>query len=131
MKNDNKTPESLISKNFGFCTLEMLRGNCKTCKQDPLTSVICEDGLPHSDVVLLKKAQYDESIQALINMRLRPRVVQSSESVVGTRHISLSQAWQACQNAQSALDNAVSDAKQKLSSPPVTTEPSNDGNQLS
>lgn len=124
MKKDNKTPESLISENFGFCTLEMLRGNCKTCKQDPLTSVICEDGLPHSDIVLLKKAQYDESIQALVNMRLRPRVVQSSESVVGTRHISLSQAWQTCQSASAALDAAMEDAKTKLSN----SESSNDGN---
>ena len=124
MTKKQKSPEALIADKFGFCTLEMLRGNCKTVKQDPLSSLVSEDGLPHSDLVLLKKAQYDASVQALVDMRFRQRTVQSSESVVGTRHISLSQAWQACQSASSALDAAIDDAKTKLSTP----APSNDGN---
>lgn len=123
-----KSPEQVISDHFGYCTLEMLRGNCKTVAEDPLQDLICDDGLPHSDLVLLKKATFDASVQALVDMRFRPRVAASSDSVVGTRHISLSEAFNACKSAASALDSALSDAKEKLSTP-VETAPSNDGNQ--
>lgn len=128
-----KTPEQVIADHFGYCTLEMLRGNCKTVAEDPLQDLICDDGLPHSDLVLLKKANFDASVQALVDMRFRPRVVSSSESVVGTRHISLSEAFDACKSAASALDSAISDAKDKLSTPVETassndTAPSTDGN---
>lgn len=122
-----KTPEQVIADHFGYCTLEMLRGNCKSVAEDPLQDLICDDGLPHSDLALLKKTQFDASVQALVDMRFRPRVVQSSESVVGTRHISLSEAFNACKSAATALDNAISDAKDKLSKP-TETAPSNDGN---
>lgn len=123
-----KTPEQVITDHFGYCTLEMLRGNCKSVAEDPLQDLICDDGLPHSDLALLKKTQFDASVQALVDMRFRPRVVESSESIVGTRHISLSEAFNACKSAASDLDNAISDARQKLSKPTVTA-PSNDGNQ--
>lgn len=122
-----KTPEQVIADHFGYCTLEMLRGNCKTVAEDPLQDLVCDDGLPHSDLALLKKSQFDASVQALVDMRFRPRVVQSSESIVGTRHISLSEAFNACKSAATALDNAISDAKEQLSKP-VETAPSNDGN---
>lgn len=125
-----KTPEQVIADHFGYCTLEMLRGNCKSVAEDPLQDLICDDGLPHSDLALLKKSQFDASVQALVDMRFRPRVVSSSDSVVGTRHISLSEAFNACKSAASALDNAISDAKDKLSSP-ADPAPSNDGNQNS
>lgn len=123
-----KTPEQVIADHFGYCTLEMLRGNCKSVAEDPLQDLICDDGLPHSDLALLKKTQFDASVQALVDMRFRPRVVSSSDSVVGTRHISLSEAFNACKSAASALDNAISDAKDKLSNP-ADPAPSNDGNQ--
>lgn len=123
-----KTPEQVIADHFGYCTLEMLRGNCKSVAEDPLQDLICDDGLPHSDLALLKKSQFDASVQALVDMRFRPRVVASSESVVGTRHISLSEAFNACKTAASALDSAISDARDKLSKPD-STAPSNDGNQ--
>ena len=123
-----KTPEQVIADHFGYCTLEMLRGNCKSVAEDPLQDLICDDGLPHSDLALLKKTQFDASVQALVDMRFRPRVTASSESVVGTRHISLSEAFNACKSAASALDSAISDAKDQLSKPDVTA-PSNDGNQ--
>lgn len=122
-----KTPEQVIADHYGYCTLEMLRGNCKSVAEDPLQDLICDDGLPHSDLVLLKKTQFDASVQALVDMRFRPRVVSSSESVVGTRHISLSEAFNACKSAASALDNAISDAKDQLTKP-VESAPSNDGN---
>lgn len=122
-----KTPEQVIADHFGYCTLEMLRGNCKTVAEDPLQDLVCDDGLPHSDLALLKKTQFDASIQALVDMRFRPRVVASSESVVGTRHISLSDAFIACKSAASALDTAISDAREQLTKP-VDTAPSNDGN---
>lgn len=125
-----KTPEQVIADHFGYCTLEMLRGNCKSVAEDPLQDLICDDGLPHSDLALLKKSQFDASVQALVDMRFRPRVVSSSDSVVGTRHISLSEAFNACKSAASALDNAISDAKDKLSNP-SDPAPSNDGNQNS
>ena len=86
-----KTPEQVITDHFGYCTLEMLRGNCKSVAEDPLQDLICDDGLPHSDLALLKKSQFDASVQALVDMRFRPRVVASSDSIVGTRHISLSE----------------------------------------
>lgn len=121
------TPEQVIADHFGYCTLEMLRGNCKSVAEDPLQDLICDDGLPHSDLALLKKSQFDASVQALVDMRFRPRVVQSSESVVGTRHISLSEAFNAVKSAASALDTAISDAKEQLSKP-TQTAPSNDGN---
>ena len=127
-KTSVKTPEQVISDHFGYCTLEMLRGNCKTVAEDPLQDLVCDDGLPHSDLVLLKKANYDASLQALVDMRFRPRVVASFDSVVGTRHISLSEAFNACKSAASAFDSAISDAKDKLSNP-VETAPSNDGNE--
>lgn len=123
-----KTPEQVIADHFGYCTLEMLRGNCKTVAEDPLQDLVCDDGYAHSDLVLLKKASFDASVQALVDMRFRPRVVSSSESVVGTRHISLSDAFNACKSAASALNTAISDAKDKLSNP-VETAPSNDGNE--
>lgn len=123
-----KTPEQVIADHFGYCTLEMLRGNCKTVAEDPLQDLVCDDGFPHSDLTLLKKTQFDASVQALVDIRFRPRVVESSESVVGSRHISLSEAFNACKAAASELDNAISDAKEKLSKP-VETAPSNDGNQ--
>ena len=123
-----KTPEQVIADHFGYCTLEMLRGNCKSVADDPLQDLICDDGLPHSDLALLKKTQFDASVQALVDMRFRPRVVASSESVVGTRHISLSEAFNACKSAASALDNAISDAREQLSTP-ADPAPSNDGNQ--
>lgn len=126
-KTSVKTPEQVIADHFGYCTLEMLRGNCKTVAEDPLQDLVCDDGLPHSDLVLLKKANFDASLQALVDMRFRPRVVSSSESVVGTRHISLSEAFNACKSAASALDSALSDARETLSNP-VETAPSNDGN---
>lgn len=122
-----KTPEQVIADHFGYCTLEMLRGNCKTVAEDPLQDLVCDDGLPHSDLALLKKAQFDASVQALVDMRFRPRVVSSSDSVVGTRHISLSEAFNACKSAATALDNAISDARDQLTKP-VETAPSNDGN---
>lgn len=122
-----KTPEQVIADHFGYCTLEMLRGNCKTVAEDPLQDLICDDGLPHSDLALLKKTQFDASVQALVDIRFRPRDVSSSESVVGTRHISLSEAFNACKSAASALNNAISDARDQLSKP-VETAPSNDGN---
>lgn len=122
-----KTPEQVIADHFGYCTLEMLRGNCKTVAEDPLQDLICDDGLPHSDLALLKKTQFDASVQALVDMRFRPRVVQSSESVVGTRHISLSEAFNACKSAATALDNAISDAKEQLSKSSETAS-SDDGN---
>lgn len=125
-----KTPEQVIADHFGYCTLEMLRGNCKSVAEDPLQDLICDDGLPHSDLALLKKSQFDASVQALVDMRFRPRVVSSSDSVVGTRHVSLSEAFNACKSAASALDNAISDAKDKLSNP-SDPAPSNDGNQNS
>ena len=125
-----KTPEQVIADHFGYCTLEMLRGNCKSVAEDPLQDLICDDGLPHSDLTLLKKTQFDASVQALVDMRFRPRVVASSESVVGTRHISLSEAFNACKSAASALDNAISDAKDQLSKP-VDPAPSIDGNKNS
>lgn len=126
-----KTPEQVIADHFGYCTLEMLRGNCKTVAEDPLQDLITDDGLPHSDLVLLKKASFDASVQALVDMRFRPRVASSSESVVGTRHISLSEAFNACKSAASALDSAISDARVQLSKPvePVEPAPSNGGNQ--
>ena len=31
-----KTPEQVIADHFGYCTLEMLRGNCKSVAEDPL-----------------------------------------------------------------------------------------------
>lgn len=123
-----KTPEQVIADHFGYCTLEMLRGNCKSVAEDPLQDLICDDGLPHSDLALLKKTQFDASVQALVDMRFRPRVVASSESVVGTRHISLSEAFNACKSAATALDSAISDTKDQLSKP-ADTAPSNDGNQ--
>lgn len=123
-----KTPEQVIADHFGYCTLEMLRGNCKTVAEDPLQDLVCDDGLPHSDLALLKKTQFDASVQALVDMRFRPRVVESSESIVGTRHISLSEAFNACKSAASALDSAISDARVKLSKPDATA-PSNDGNE--
>lgn len=123
-----KTPEQVIAEHFGYCTLEMLRGNCKTVAEDPLQDLICDDGLPHSDLALLKKTQFEASVQALVDMRFRPRVVESSESVVGTRHISLSDAFNACKAAASDLDNAISDARKQFSNP-VDAAPSNDGNQ--
>ena len=123
-----KTPEQVITDHFGYCTLEMLRGNCKSVAEDPLQDLICDDGLPHSDLSLLKKSQFDASVQALVDMRFRPRVVASSESIVGTRHISLSDAFNACKSAASALDSAISDAKEHFSKP-VETAPSNDGNE--
>lgn len=123
-----KTPEQVIADHFGYCTLEMLRGNCKSVAEDPLQDLICDDGLPHSDLALLKKTQFDASVQALIDIRFRPRVAVSSESVVGTRHISLSEAFNACKSAASALDSAISDAKEQLSKPDQTA-PSIDGNQ--
>lgn len=123
-----KTPEQVIADHFGYCTLEMLRGNCKSVAEDPLQDLVCDDGLPHSDLALLKKTQFDASVQALIDMRFRPRVVQSSESVVGTRHISLSEAFNACKTAASALDSAISDAREQLTKP-SDPAPSNDGNQ--
>lgn len=122
-----KTPEQVIADHFGYCTLEMLRGNCKTVAEDPLQDLVCDDGLPHSDLALLKKTQFDASVQALVDMRFRPRVVSSSESVVGTRHISLSEAFNACKSAASALDTAISDAREQLTKP-VETAPSIDGN---
>lgn len=122
-----KSPEQVIADHFGYCTLEMLRGNCKTVAEDPLQDLVCDDGLPHSDLALLKKTQFDASVQALVDMRFRPRVVSSSESVVGTRHISLSEAFNACKSAASALDNAISDARDQLTKP-VEPAPSNDGN---
>lgn len=122
-----KTAEQVIADHFGYCTLEMLRGNCKSVAEDPLQDLICDDGLPHSDLTLLKKTQFDASVQALVDMRFRPRVVASSDSVVGTRHISLSDAFNACKSAASALDNAISDAREQLTKP-VDTAPSNDGN---
>ena len=124
-----KTPEQVITDHFGYCTLEMLRGNCKSVADDPLQDLICDDGLPHSDLALLKKSQFDASVQALVDMRFRPRVVASSESIVGTRHISLSDAFNACKSAASALDTAISDAKEQFSKP-VETAPSNDGNEI-
>ena len=124
-----KTPEQVITDHFGYCTLEMLRGNCKSVAEDPLQDLICDDGLPHSDLALLKKSQFDASVQALVDMRFRPRVVASSESIVGTRHISLSDAFNACKSAASALDTAISDAKEQFSKP-VETAPSNDGNEI-
>ena len=123
-----KTPEQVIADHFGYCTLEMLRGNCKTVAEDPLQDLVCDDGLPHSDLVLLKKTQFDSSVQALVDMRFRPRVVASSETVVGTRHISLSEAFNACKSAASALDTAISDAREQLTKP-TDTAPSNGGNQ--
>lgn len=123
-----KTAEQVIADHFGYCTLEMLRGNCKTVAEDPLQDLVCDDGLPHSDLALLKKTQFDASVQALVDMRFRPRVVQSSESVVGTRHISFSEAFNACKSAATALDAAISDAKEQLTKP-VDPAPSNDGNQ--
>lgn len=122
-----KTPEQVIADHFGYCTLEMLRGNCKTVAEDPLQDLVCDDGFPHSDLTLLKKTQFDASVQALVDMRFRPRVVESSASIVGTRHISLSDAFNACKSAASALDSAISDAREQLSNP-VETAPSNDGN---
>lgn len=126
-KTITKSPEQVIADHFGYCTLEMLRGNCKTVAEDPLQDLVCDDGLPHSDLALLKKTQFDASVQALVDMRFRPRVVSSSESIVGTRHLSLSEAFNACKSAASALDNAISDAKVQLSKPDKTA-PSNDGN---
>lgn len=126
-KTSVKTPEQVIADHFGYCTLEMLRGNCKTVAEDPLQDLVCDDGLPHSDLALLKKTQFDASVQALVDMRFRPRVVASSDSVVGTRHISLSDAFNACKAAASELDTAISDAREQLSKP-VETAPSNDGN---
>ena len=123
-----KTPEQVIADHFGYCTLEMLRGNCKTVAEDPLQDLVCDDGLPHSDLALLKKTQFDASIQALVDMRFRPRVVASSESVVGTRHVSLSDAFNACKSAATALDAAISDARSTLSKPDDPA-PSNGGNQ--
>ena len=123
-----KSPEQVIADHFGYCTLEMLRGNCKTVAEDPLQDLVCDDGLPHSDLALLKKTQFDASVQALVDMRFRPRVVASSESVVGTRHISLSEAFNACKSAATALDAAISDARDQLSKH-SDTAPSNDGNQ--
>ena len=128
-----KTPEQVIADHFGYCTLEMLRGNCKTVAEDPLQDLISDDGLPHSDMALLKKSQFDASLQALVDMRFRPRVVASSESIVGTRHISLSEAFNACKSAATALDSAIADAREQLTKPdepdvPVETAPSNDGN---
>ncbi len=120
-----KSAEQVIADHFGYCTLEMLRGNCKTVAEDPLQDLVCDDGFPHSDLALLKKTQFDASVQALVDMRFRPRVVQSSDSVVGSRHISLSDAFNACKSAASALDSAISDARETLSTP----APSNDGNQ--
>lgn len=122
-----KTPEQVIADHFGYCTLEMLRGNCKSVAEDPLQDLICDDGLLHSDLALLKKTQFDASVRALVDMRFRPRVVASSESVVGTRHISLSEAFNACKSAASALDSAITDAKEQLNQPDITA-PSNDGN---
>ncbi len=123
-----KTPEQVIADHFGYCTLEMLRGNCKTVAEDPLQDLVCDDGFAHSDLALLKKTQFDASVQALVDMRFRPRVVASSESVVGSRHISLSEAFNACKSAATALDSAISDAREQLSKP-TETAPSNDGNQ--
>lgn len=123
-----KTAEQVIADHFGYCTLEMLRGNCKTVAEDPLSDLVCDDGLPHSDLTLLKKTQFDASVQALVDMRFRPRVVESSESIVGTRHISLSEAFNACKSAAAELDTAISDAREKLSTP-VQPAPSNDGNE--
>ena len=127
-----KTPEQVITDHFGYCTLEMLRGNCKSVAEDPLQDLICDDGLPHSDLALLKKSQFDASVQALVDMRFRPRVVASSESIVGTRHISLSEAFYACKAAASDLDSAISDAREQLSKEQLSksglTAPSNDGN---
>ena len=80
-KTSVKSPEQVIADHFGYCTLEMLRGNCKTVAEDPLQDLICDDGLPHSDLTLLKKTQFDASVQALVDMRFRPRVVTSSDSV--------------------------------------------------
>ena len=125
-----KTPEQVIADHFGYCTLEMLRGNCKTVAEDPLQDLVCDDGLPHSDLALLKKTQFDASVQALVDMRFRPRVVASSDSVVGTRHISLSDAFNACKSAASALNNAISDAREQLSKPDDPA-PSNGGNLIS
>lgn len=127
-KTSVKTPEQVIADHFGYCTLEMLRGNCKTVAEDPLQDLVCDDGLPHSDFALLKKTQFDASLQALVDMRFRPRVVASSESVVGTRHISLSDAFNACKAAASELDNAISDAREQLTKP-SDPAPSNDGNE--
>ena len=126
-KTSVKTPEQVIADHFGYCTLEMLRGNCKTVAEDPLQDLVCDDGLPHSDLVLLKKTQFDASVQALVDMRFRPRFVESSESVVGTRHVTLSEVFNACKAAASALDSAISDAREQLTKP-SDPAPSNDGN---
>lgn len=98
---------------FGYVTHKMLSGLSETCSDDAFNNLTLENGMMHSDLILIKKIkQVDAATRALIDDRFRERVHKDSSSIVGTRHESLSTAFYRSQHIENEMKQVLNDALQ-------------------
>ncbi len=120
----------VLKKRYGYVTNAMLRGNMVKCSSNPMDALAVVNGRLQSDITSLMHmdAKAAAAYMPLMTPSMAERPYQSSKGVAGTRHISLSQAYNDVKAFDAAARTVVTDTKDKINSsatPQQNVQPSN------
>lgn len=117
----------LVKAQFGDFNPKFMLGVVKHTNINPLDNLCVDNGKVHSDVSLILQAKarkFDASVVALLDSRFTSRGESvSSDSVVGSRHQTLSQAFNAAKAAESDFKEALVNARKPAEPAPAEPAP--------
>ena len=114
----NKEDFDVLNKRYGYVTNAMLRGNMVKCSFNPMDSLAIVNGRLQSDITSLMHmdAKAAAAYMPLMTPSMGERPYQSCKGVAGTRHISLSQAYNDVKAFDGAAKHVVEDTQGKIKS---------------
>ena len=108
----------VLKKRYGFVTNVMLRGNMVKCSSNPMDALSVVNGRLQSDITCLMHmdAKAAAAYMPLMTPSMTERTYQSSKGIAGTRHISLSQAYNDVKAFDGAAKTVIQDTNEKIKS---------------
>lgn len=130
MSKINSEDLEVLKKRYGYVTHAMLRGNMVKCSSNPMDALALVNGRLQSDISSLMHmdAKAVAAYMPLMTPSMAERPYQSSKGVAGTRHISLSQAYNDVKAFDGAAKAVVKDTQDKIkasATTPQNVQPSN------
>lgn len=118
MSNISSEDISVLKKRYGYVTLSMLRGNMVKCSFNPMDSLAVVNGRLQSDITSLMHmdAKAVAAYMPLMTPSMAERPYQSCKGIAGTRHISLSQAYNDVKAFDGAARTVIKDTQDKINS---------------